>query len=119
MKTRSILILSILAAFSLTSCASMKKSSSNSNSQAAPSAAAAKPEQKAKPAAQAAGMVVCKHGKEERKLEVVSQVAGCELHYTKGGKAEVVATAVKGDDHCSSVSQRIQKKLAASGYQCQ
>lgn len=115
MKKQSAIILSLVAALSLNACSGLKKKSNDAPSTATTAPAKAK---ESKPST-TPGLTVCKKGKEERKLEVVNQASGCELHYTKGSKTEVVATSVKGNEHCTSVSQRMQKKLTAAGYRCQ
>lgn len=119
MKNRFAVILSTLAVISLSACSGMKAKSEAPST--TPTAATASKTAEPKHATKAMSPIVavCKNGKDERKLEVINQASGCELHYTKGGNAEVIATSVKGNEHCKKISQRIQEKLTAAGFQCQ
>jgi len=75
----------------------------------------------AKDAAGASGATVtCKAAGDERLIEVVStEGGGCEVKYTKGGAASIVATANSGTDHCQTVADKIKGNLTGAGYACE
>mgnify|MGYP007132074564 CR=1 FL=1 len=67
----------------------------------------------------AEGAMVCSKGAEKRTIENKSTASGgCEVVYTKGGAAQTVATAVKGNDHCGAVAGKIKGNLSAAGWSC-
>lgn len=63
--------------------------------------------------------VECNSGSDKRMLEIkMTDAKGCELHYTKMGNSQVVATQVMGDEYCVEVQNRIKGKLTAAGFTC-
>jgi hypothetical protein len=70
-------------------------------------------------AAVKAGAVVCKSGADSRTIEVVTKDAGCEVSYTKEGKATTPASSAHGTAHCDEVKDKIKGKLEAAGYKCE
>ena len=79
----------------------------------------AKTQKEKKSTANAKGELTCLFNKDERKLSVNEKGEGCELSYSKEGKASVVATQIKGQEKCDEVFTRIQTKLEASGFKCE
>ncbi|MBC7421806.1 MAG: hypothetical protein H7328_13845 [Bdellovibrio sp.] len=63
--------------------------------------------------------VTCKAGSDERVLAIVTKDTGCELHYTKAGKASTIASQVVGNAKCETVMTSVKEKLIASGFSCQ
>ena len=60
----------------------------------------------------------CKLEKDERTLILVPKDAGCELHYQKFGRGEVMASSQIGQRHCEEVRNRMQKNLETAGFTC-
>ena len=60
----------------------------------------------------------CEFKADMRKLIVVPKDGGCELHYEKFGKTDVIASSTKGAEHCDEVQGKIKKNLEASGFKC-
>ncbi|MBK8203096.1 MAG: hypothetical protein IPK68_12510 [Bdellovibrionales bacterium] len=122
----------LLISASLFACSSPEKSTtSNSDTKkpettsnqpplAALEKAAGKAQKSAISAADAEKKVVCKAGNDTRELSLVkSQSGGCETHYNKFGKSDVVATAKVGTSHCEGILTRIKDKLVESQFTCQ
>jgi hypothetical protein len=125
-------IIFLLISASLFACSSPEKSTtSNSDTKKAettsnqppPAAlekAAGKAQKSATSAANAEKKVVCKAGNDTRELSLVkSQSGGCETHYNKFGKSDVVATAKVGTSHCEGILTRIKDKLVESQFTCE
>lgn len=110
-----------LAAFTmLLGCSSTQKPSTSSTASPSPT-----PTPKASPAASAptvpagAGLdMTCKSGSDERGLTIVPKDQGCELHYSKYGKGQIVASSAVTQSHCERVRSQIVKNLEASGFVC-
>lgn len=64
------------------------------------------------------GKVECSVKGDERLIEVREKDAGCEVIYTKGGTEGVVASAVKGKEHCDQTAEKIRNKLEGAGFSC-
>ncbi|MBK9037766.1 MAG: hypothetical protein IPL83_01185 [Bdellovibrionales bacterium] len=107
---------------SATSNSDTKKAETTSN-QPPPAAlekAAEKAQKSATSATDAEKKVVCKAGNDTRELSLVkSQSGGCETHYNKFGKSDVVATAKVGTSHCEGILTRIKDKLVESQFTCE
>ncbi|MBK7842946.1 MAG: hypothetical protein IPJ71_04520 [Bdellovibrionales bacterium] len=110
---------------SATSNSDTKKAETTSNQPppAAPEKAAGKAQKSATSATSASDAekkVVCKAGNDTRELSLVkSQSGGCETHYNKFGKSDVVATAKVGTSHCEGILTRIKDKLVESQFTCE
>ncbi|MCB0362052.1 MAG: hypothetical protein KDD35_05005, partial [Bdellovibrionales bacterium] len=64
--------------------------------------------------------IVCQSGKDTRDLSVMkTESGGCELHYSKFGQSNVVATARNGSEHCEEILNRIKGKLEEAKFSCQ
>lgn len=61
----------------------------------------------------------CKSGSDTRVLAVKVAGSGCELHYTKFGETNSVASSQNGTEYCQSVLERIKGKLEGAGFTCQ
>ncbi len=107
---------------SATSNSDTKKAETTSN-QPAPAAlekASGKAQKSATSAADVEKKVICKAGNDTRELSIVkSQSGGCETHYNKFGKNDVVATAKVGTSHCEGILTRIKDKLVESQFTCE
>lgn len=107
---------------SATSTQDTKKAETTSNqpSPAAQEKVAGKTQKSATSAQEGERKVVCKAGNDTRELSLVkSQAGGCETHYNKFGKNDVVATAKAGTSHCESILTRIKDKLVESQFKCE
>lgn len=62
--------------------------------------------------------VVCTNQKETRRLEVVTNDAGCLLHYQKGGKVNEAARARRGVEVCLKNLKKVQSLLEEAGWKC-
>jgi fumarylacetoacetate (FAA) hydrolase family protein len=62
--------------------------------------------------------MTCTHKGETRVVERRAAGAGCDVNYTKGGKASVIGTSVKGMHHCDQVAAKIKKNLETAGWSC-
>lgn len=107
---------------SATSNSDTKKAETTSN-QPAPAAlekSSGKAQKSATSAADVEKKVICKAGNDTRELSIVkSQSGGCETHYNKFGKNDVVATAKVGTSHCEGILTRIKDKLVESQFACE
>jgi hypothetical protein len=74
---------------------------------------------KSAPQAASAGVVICRHGADERKLEIFTEKTGCVVRYTKQEKPRDIASAAPGSDHCKNVVQKVRGHLEAAGFSCQ
>jgi len=111
-------------ALAFAGCASTGKKSTT----AAPAATAAAPAAKATPAPAAtpapkaaadSSKVTCKHGKDERVIEVEAlSPKGCKVHYTKAGKTTEPATSGVGTKHCEDAAAKIKKTLTDAKFEC-
>ena len=113
----------IALTMSLAACASANKSAPPPAQSASPAAAqtpAAKPAEKmAATTGEITAKATCTSGKDSRTLAVLTKDKGCELEYTKNGKASVVASAVNGSKHCEDKLTSIKDKLVNAGFNCQ
>ena len=66
-----------------------------------------------------AGTITCKSGADTRTLEVKGVNGGCELVYTKMSEAKSIATANSGNEHCTSVSDKVRNNLTTAGFTCE
>jgi hypothetical protein len=113
----------IAITMSLAACASGHKAAPP------PAQPASSPAAQTKPAAPAAdkaatteketAKVTCTSGKDSRTLRVLTKVKGCELEYTKNGKASVVASSAINSKHCDDKLASIKDKLVNAGFNCQ
>ena len=62
--------------------------------------------------------IACSKEKETRRLEVVTNDAGCLLHYHKGGKVTEAARARRGVDVCRENAKKVRSRLEAGGWKC-
>ncbi len=64
--------------------------------------------------------VECVSGDDKRVIHVErKEGGGCEVHYTKFGQKEVVASATQDQNHCSQIRDRIRTNLTNAGFSCQ
>ena len=61
----------------------------------------------------------CTKDSDKRVLEVVAKGSGCELSYTKAGKASVVSSSSQGTTYCEKSLKKVQDKLEKAGFNCQ
>lgn len=61
----------------------------------------------------------CENSDDKRAITVVPSASGCEVHYTKAGGSNVVATSANGTAHCDSVQSKMVSNLEAAGFKCQ
>lgn len=66
-----------------------------------------------------AGDVTCTSGGDVRILSTKAKGQGCELEYTKGGQANVIASQITGNEKCDEVTTRVKDKLVAAGFKCE
>ena len=52
------------------------------------------------------------------KLSKESEVKLCEIHYTKEGSKERIASAERQADFCSNVLNNVKKNLTDAGFNC-
>ena len=124
MKFRSLMsmILSTTALITVAACSSAPKAESPPPK---PTAVVAEPTPAATPAkaekkdASPDTLVTCTLGSDKRVIEVESDDAGCEVHYTKGDKTSTVASDKAGRGHCDKTVDKMKGKLEAAGYKCQ
>jgi hypothetical protein len=112
----------IAITMSLAACASGKKAEPPPSQPASSAAAPAAPDQAADKTAAAdkeTAKVACTSGKDARTLRVLAKVKGCELEYTKNGKASVVASSTVSTKHCDDKLASIKDKLVTAGFNCQ
>lgn len=69
--------------------------------------------------ATSAAKSTCMMKNDKRVIDVRSQGSGCELAYNKFGNEEVVATSVKGTEHCQKIADRIRGNLENAGFKCE
>ena len=60
----------------------------------------------------------CSNENDKRTLEVSTKGSGCELTYTKGGKASVVSSSSQGTTYCENSLKKVQAKLEKAGFDC-
>lgn len=123
----------LLAASLLPACSSTPKKTEPAPSPATATTPAAKPGNPAAPAAAAksavaasatkaptpAGALSCEQGSDKRTVVVEkSEKSRCEVHYTKFGKSEMVASSDHGPGFCDEVKDRIRAHLEASQFTC-
>lgn len=60
----------------------------------------------------------CKHGDDERTLEVVTKGDGCAVEYTKQKEKREIASAEHETDHCKQVVAKVRGHLEAAGFTC-
>lgn len=72
----------------------------------------------AKAQADVRAKVECALKTEKRDLEIREKGKGCVLSYTKGGKAEDVATGSNGTAYCQKALEKISGNLKTAGYEC-
>jgi hypothetical protein len=113
----------IALTMSLAACASSNKAAppptQPASSPAAQTAPAAQASDKAATAEKETAKVTCTSGKDSRTLRVLTKVKGCELEYTKNGKASVVASSTVSSKHCDDKLASIKDKLVNAGFNCQ
>lgn len=63
--------------------------------------------------------LTCTSGKVERKIQVVKKDGGCELLYTKDGKAESRANARTGVAYCEEKAKKIRTNLENAQFKCE
>jgi hypothetical protein len=100
------------------SCSTPTKAPSPAAPVAAPSPA---PSVKAKAKADAPGArleLKCELKGDARMITVVPNGEGCELHYLKAGKSDVVASSAKGTEHCDQVRAKMRQNLESAGFKC-
>jgi hypothetical protein len=113
----------IALTMSLAACASRNKATpppaQPASSPAAQTAPATQTTDKAAAAEKETAKVTCTSGKDSRTLRVLAKVKGCELEYTKNGKASVVASSTLSSKHCDDKLASIKDKLVNAGFNCQ
>lgn len=112
----------IAITMSLAACASGNKTEPPPAQPASPVAQttpAAKAADKTADADKETAKVTCTIGKDSRTLRVLTKVKGCELEYTKNGKASVVASSSISSQHCNDKLASIKDKLVNAGFNCQ
>ena len=128
MMKESIVIASVFLAFGLTSCASNPSQSEKTSKQEVEKEATTKKasEQKSESSekditSQNGSMMRkdCKMKNDERFVETRKTDSGCELAYSKFGKEEIVASSMKGTQHCDKILKRIVSNLEDAGFTCE
>ncbi len=61
----------------------------------------------------------CENNGDKRAITVVPSASGCEVHYTKAGGSNVVASSANGTTHCDTVQSKMVSNLEAAGFKCQ
>jgi hypothetical protein len=115
-RTTKILV-SALALAALAACASSPK-----KTEPVPAPVAVKPAPAPVPAPVKAEPsrleVVCEQGTDRRTVIVLPKETGCEVHYSKFGHSERVATAVHEAAFCDRVQDNIRDNLEEGRFSC-
>lgn len=62
--------------------------------------------------------IMCEQGGDKRTVVVEPKEAGCEVHYSKFGNSEMVASAVHTRAFCDEVKEKIRANLEAGQFTC-
>jgi hypothetical protein len=60
----------------------------------------------------------CTLGNDRRDLSILPKDPGCELHYSKFGESQVIATSVVGSRFCEDIRKQVVNNLESAGYAC-
>jgi hypothetical protein len=118
-------IVIVSMASSLAACSSMKKKAEPAPIAPAASNAAVQkpttpvPSAKPEKAEKVAKQIQCENGTDKRTIAVEStSESGCEVHYSKFGNSEKVASAVHTPSFCEEVKDKIRSHLEAGQFSC-
>lgn len=82
--------------------------------------AAAGKDKKSEQKASADGTITCEVAGDKRTIEIKqSSEKGCEVVYTKQGKADSVASSHGDSGYCSKAAAKIRDHLEKAGFNCQ
>ena len=104
----------------LAACSSPNKQTSTSDPQLPPSTSAVKVVQTPTSVivTDLVKKEVCQASGDTRLLELHKKSTGCELDYTKFGKAKVISSSKHGTKHCEASFEKITKELEAQKFKC-
>jgi len=110
----------LLAALTLTGCASAnKQSQAQSPTSTSPSASTASHSAPFRQSGMPeAAKLSCVNGSESRTLTVMNDGPGCSLVYEKSGKKATVSSSSHGHGHCVQSQKKIKTKLEQAGFKC-
>lgn len=61
----------------------------------------------------------CRLGKDVRRIEVLTERAGCTAHYAKFGQNQQIASARSGVDVCLAALTKTKRNLESAGFKCE
>lgn len=116
--TQQMRVIFVSVASFLSACSSIQKKPEPAPAPVAVVQKAVIPVSAAKPA-KPVNQLLCEHGSDKRIVVIETKTdAGCEVHYTKFGNSEKVASAVHTPTFCEEVKDKIRAHLEAGQFSC-